>query len=258
LADAKDAGIGLEAGIGTLAALGLTLSAMGKAAQFPVGGWLVRAMEGPTPSSALYYGALSVHTGIFLLLRAEPILRSSVVVSTVLVVVGLGTAVVASALGRVQTDAKSALAYACRAQLGLMFLECGLGFYRLAAWHMLGHAGLRAFQMLRAPSILHDHVRARAAAREPVFAAPNQGSESPLSLRTYAAAHHGFYVSVLAERLVAVPMAWISQRIEALELFWTRPLTRLDSHRSDTQQASLAGLPKPGPSAPSSDEGDAS
>src|SRR5690606_27338176 len=46
-----------------LVAFGLVLAAAGKSAQFPVSGWLPRAMEGPTPSSAIFYGALSVHLG---------------------------------------------------------------------------------------------------------------------------------------------------------------------------------------------------
>ncbi|MBC8342096.1 MAG: hypothetical protein H8E63_10600, partial [Proteobacteria bacterium] len=51
----------------------LIWASIGKAAQVPLGSWLPRAMEGPTPSSALFYGAISVHLGPYLLLRAAPL-----------------------------------------------------------------------------------------------------------------------------------------------------------------------------------------
>src|SRR4029079_19387153 len=111
----------LPAHASTLIALALLLSVMGKSAQFPLGGWLPRAMEGPTPSSALFYGALSVHAGVYLLLRSAPLLEASPVVSIALVGVGLVTAVHATLAWRVQTHVKSALAYGVLTQVGLIF-----------------------------------------------------------------------------------------------------------------------------------------
>ncbi len=55
----------------------LVVAAAGKSALVPFSGWLPRAMEGPTPSSAVFYGALSVHLGAFLLLRVSPLLDIS-------------------------------------------------------------------------------------------------------------------------------------------------------------------------------------
>ena len=75
----------------------LLLAAAGKSALVPFSGWLPRAMEGPTPSSAVFYGALSVHLGAFLLLRVSPILDISIWLSAV-VAIGLITAVFASPL----------------------------------------------------------------------------------------------------------------------------------------------------------------
>ncbi|MFY0579836.1 proton-conducting transporter membrane subunit [Cystobacter fuscus] len=123
--------------VGPATALGLCLmlAAMGKSAQLPFSNWLPRAMEGPTPSSALFYGALSVHAGVYLLLRVAPLLQRSAVASGVLVVVGLLTAVHATLVWRVQTDVKSSLAYGVLTQVGLMFAEVGLGLYRLALVH---------------------------------------------------------------------------------------------------------------------------
>jgi NAD(P)H-quinone oxidoreductase subunit 5 len=113
-------------------------------------------MEGPTPSSAIFYGALSVHAGAFLLLRAGPLLDQTPLAAGALVAVGGLTAVHATLIGRVQSDVKSALAYASLTQVGIILVEIGLGLRFVALLHMLGHGSLRSLQFLRAPSLLHD------------------------------------------------------------------------------------------------------
>lgn len=133
------------------------IAAAGKSALVPFSGWLPRAMEGPTPSSAVFYGALSVHLGVFLLLRISPVLDSAPWLSVLVVGMGLATAAFAYLAGRVQTDIKSALAYASLTQVGIIVAEIGFGFRYLALFHLLGHACLRTLQFLRAPSLLHDH-----------------------------------------------------------------------------------------------------
>lgn len=140
----------------------LVVAAAGKAAQGPFVAWLPRAMEGPTPSSAVFYGALSVHAGAYLLLRTEPFWGNSPVIRSVLIVLGLSTALYATFVGRTRADAKTFLALAAAAQLGLIFAEIGAGFPRLALWHALGHAMMRAFQFLTAPSsVMYWSVRLR-------------------------------------------------------------------------------------------------
>ena len=111
----------------------------------------------PTPSSAVFYGALSVHLGVFLLLRISPVLDSAPWLSVLVVVLGLATAAFACLAGRVQTDIKSALAFASLTQVGIIIAEIGFGLRYLALIHMLGHACLRTLQFIRAPSLLHDH-----------------------------------------------------------------------------------------------------
>jgi NADH:ubiquinone oxidoreductase subunit 5 (subunit L)/multisubunit Na+/H+ antiporter MnhA subunit len=133
------------------------LAAACKSALIPFSGWLPRAMEGPTPSSAIFYGALSVHLGVFLLLRVSPVLDSSPLLSISVVLLGLATSALAYLSGRVQSDIKSALAFASLTQVGLIIAEIGLGFRYLPLLHLLGHACLRTLQFLRAPSLLHDH-----------------------------------------------------------------------------------------------------
>jgi NAD(P)H-quinone oxidoreductase subunit 5 len=135
----------------------LLVAAAGKSALVPFSGWLARAMEGPTPSSAIFYGALSVHLGAFLLLRVSPILELSAWLSAAVVTVGLVTAAFAAITARVQTDIKSALAFASLTQVGIIVVEIGLGLRYIALVHILGHACLRTLQLLRAPTLLHDY-----------------------------------------------------------------------------------------------------
>ena len=153
---ALDRAATLPPGEATLLALLFLLSAMGKSAQLPFSGWLPRAMEGPTPSSALFYGAVSIHAGLFLVLRVWPVFDASPVACAVGVAVGLATAVYATTVARVHTDAKGALAHATLAQVGLILAEICLGWTTLALVHLLCHALLRLGQYLKAPNMIHD------------------------------------------------------------------------------------------------------
>lgn len=142
-------------------ALSILVAALGKSAQLPLSGWLPRAMEGPTPSSAIFYGALSVHAGAYLLLRIGPLLDRVPAIAVLVATIGLATAVHATMVGRVQTDIKCALAYASLTQVGIIFVEIGLGWRELALAHIAGHACLRSLQFLRAPTLLHDFHQAQ-------------------------------------------------------------------------------------------------
>ena len=135
----------------------LLIAASGKSALVPFSGWLPKAMEGPTPSSAVFYGALSVHLGAFLLLRISPLLDRSILLRAAVVAVGLSTAVFAYLAGSVQTDIKSALSFASLSQVGIIVAEIGFGLRYVALFHLLSHACLRTLQFVRAPSLLHDY-----------------------------------------------------------------------------------------------------
>ena len=135
----------------------LLLAASGKAAQVPFSGWLPRAMEGPTPSSAIFYGAISIHAGAYLLLRIQPLLAHSALASALVILLGVATAIHGTIVGRASADVKTSLAYASLTQVGVMFVEIGIGWTSLALIHILGHAMLRTMQFLRAPSMLHDY-----------------------------------------------------------------------------------------------------
>ncbi len=135
----------------------LVVAAAGKSALVPFSGWLPRAMEGPTPSSAVFYGALSVHLGAFLLLRISPLIDKSLVLCAIIVALGLTTAIYAYVACSVQTDIKSALSFASLLQVGIIVTEIGLGFRYVALIHIIGHACLRTLQFVRAPSLLLDY-----------------------------------------------------------------------------------------------------
>jgi NADH-quinone oxidoreductase subunit L len=140
-----------------LVGLLLLIAASGKSALVPFSGWLPRAMEGPTPSSAVFYGALSVHLGAFLLLRVSPLLDRSTILCVAIIAVGLTSAVFAYLAGSVQTDIKSALSFASLSQVGIIVAEIGFGLRYIPLFHLLSHASLRTLQFVRAPSLLHDY-----------------------------------------------------------------------------------------------------
>ena len=142
----------------------LLLAAAGKAAQVPFSGWLPRAMEGPTPSSAIFYGAISIHAGAYLLLRVQPMLGQSKLACALVIAIGLATAVHGTIVGRASADAKTSLAYASLTQVGVVFVEIGLGWTSVAVVHIMGHAFVRTLQFLRAPSMLHDFHQMHSAA----------------------------------------------------------------------------------------------
>lgn len=148
----------------TIVAVMLVFAASGKSAQGPFCGWLARAMEGPTPSSAIFYGAISVHAGAYLLLRIEPLLHSSVIATGLVIFIGSTTAILGTLVHRTCADAKTGLAYAAQTQLGLIFVEIGLGWTTFAIIHLVSHALLRTLQFLRSPSMLRDYNRVHAAA----------------------------------------------------------------------------------------------
>jgi NAD(P)H-quinone oxidoreductase subunit 5 len=147
---------GLTAINATIIAMLLIVAVAGKSALLPFSSWLPRAMEGPTPSSAVYYGSLSIHAGCFLLLRAAPLLEQAPAARVVAFALGAATAVFAGTTARVQSDVKSSLAYASLTQVGIIVMEIAIGWYTLAFIHLAGHACFRLLQFLSAPNVLHD------------------------------------------------------------------------------------------------------
>lgn len=134
----------------------LILGSLGKAGQFPFVTWLPRAMEGPTPSSALFYGAISVHLGPLLLLRTYDVWFSYPWLRVVLFCIGGITSIETTLVGRTRANVKGQLAYAVMGQIGLILMEIAFGFWKLALIHLSGHALLRTWQYLRASAFIQD------------------------------------------------------------------------------------------------------
>lgn len=132
----------------------LLLAAMVKSAQFPFSSWLPRAMEGPTTSSAIFYGSLSAHIGLFLLIRTSPFWEGNFIFHFIIGGVGLITAIVSNITASVQSTIKTQIAYSSISQIGLMFIEVALGLYWLAILHFACNALLRTHQLLISPSVL--------------------------------------------------------------------------------------------------------
>jgi len=179
------------------------LAAMVKSAQVPFAPWLARAMEGPTPSSALFYGAVMVHAGVYLVLRLEPLFEQSPAAMAAMAAVGLATALYGFVAGLAQTDIKSALIFSTSGQVGLMFLACGLGFWRLALVHLCCHAILRGYQFLGAPSILYQ-LQGERTRPVPDWLARQRWA--------YAAALHRFWLEDAADRIAVRPVRWLARQ----------------------------------------------
>lgn len=210
----------LDGTAATVVAVLLVFAASGKSAQGPFCGWLARAMEGPTPSSAVFYGAISIHAGAYLLLRIEPLIHSSVIATGLVLFIGLTTAVLGTLVHRTCADAKTALAYAAQTQLGLIFVEIGMGWTTFAIIHLISHAVLRTLQFLRSPSMLRDYNRLHAAAGGQIDPT-GEHYESMLPKGVQIALYRialgrGFYDAVV-DRFIVAPVVALARMLRVLE-----------------------------------------
>lgn len=197
----------------------MLLAAAGKAAQVPFSGWLPRAMEGPTPSSAIFYGAISIHAGAYLLLRLQPMLVQSGLASALVIAVGLVTAAYGTICGRASADAKTSLAFASLTQVGVVFAEIGLGLKWIAVVHILGHATVRTLQFLRAPSMLHDYHQMHSAigAEGPREARFEDLFPQRIQLWLYRLALDRGHLDTILDRFVIHPLVRLSRLFEKLD-----------------------------------------
>jgi|CXWL01.1.fsa_nt_gi NAD(P)H-quinone oxidoreductase subunit 5 len=217
----------------------LLLAAAGKSALVPFSGWLPRAMEGPTPSSAVFYGALSVHLGAFLLMRVSPLFELSMTLRVAVIGLGLVTALYAAITARVQIDVKSALAFASLTQVGIIVVEIGLGLNYIALIHMIGHACLRTLQLLRAPTLLRDYNMLENAIgrhlRKP-NSALSDGLPEPTgawSTRLYGLATERGYLDGAIDAFVVYPFRAVFRWCDGMERRWTDLLSGGQSRVSD-------------------------
>ena len=135
----------------------LLLGACGKSAQVPLQSWLLDAMEGPTPVSALIHAATMVTAGVYLLVRSNPILAITPDARVAVAIVGTVTLLVGGIIASAKDDIKKSLAGSTMSQIGYMFLGAGLGpsGYVFAIALLLAHGFYKACLFLDAGSIMH-------------------------------------------------------------------------------------------------------
>ena len=158
----------------------IILAAIIKSAQVPFTSWLPRAMEGPTTSSAIFYGSLSVHIGVFLLLRTWPFWQEMLWAKIAIIIIGILTGVIATLIARVQPTVKTQIAYSSAAQIGIILIEVALGWHVLALVHFTGNAFLRTYQLLVSPSVLNYLVHHQYFHYHPPRQKPVSGTEAAL------------------------------------------------------------------------------
>ena len=220
----------------------LLIAAAGKSALVPFSEWLPRAMEGPTPSSAVFYGALSVHLGAYLLLRVSPILNQSILLSGLVTLVGITSAVYGALTARVQCDVKSALAFASLTQVGLIVAEIGCGLRYIPLIHIIGHASLRTLQLLRAPTLLRDyHSMENAVGRRLSSRAAPAGGGMGLFARGWwyrFSLERGYFDAVLT-RFLAEPFLQVFRACDGWERKWCRWLSGGDVQVDDPSRRAV-------------------
>ena len=198
----------------------LLLAASGKAAQVPFSEWLPRAMEGPTPSSAIFYGAISIHAGAYLLLRAEPLFAQSRLACALVILIGVITAIHGTIVGRASADAKTSLAYASLTQVGIVFVEIGFGWTNVAIAHILGHATVRTMQFLRSPSMLHDYHQMQSAIGGEISPTGRHLEDlfpQPVQLWLYRWAFDRGHLDTILDRWVVHPLMLVSRLFARLD-----------------------------------------
>lgn len=144
------------------AAVLLVLVALLKCAQLPLHGWLIQVVEAPTPVSALLHAGI-INLGGILLLLFLPLLRCSPIANVILLVIALGSTLVAVLVVNTRISIKVRLAWSTVAQMGLMLVEIALGLYTLALLHLLAHSCYKAYAFLHSGNAVNHYLAAQLA-----------------------------------------------------------------------------------------------
>lgn len=206
-----------------VAAFCLFFASLAKAAQLPFTSWISRAMEGPTPSSALYYGALSIGLGPVLLLKFQGLLLHFWWMRVLIIAVGGLTAVYAYLVAKTRSDAKGILAYSAVLEVSIMIVEVGLGLYKWVLFHFVANAFLRVFQFLRSMNAIHDFYD------NPMFyrGAPHRAPSRFLKIlprswqrKLYYMAMNGFGLDGFWLNIIARPWLGFFTKLNSIENYW--------------------------------------
>ncbi|CAI2717555.1 putative NADH-quinone oxidoreductase, subunit L [Nitrospina watsonii] len=160
----------------SLITLLIFVGAMAKSAQFPLHVWLPDTMDSPTPVSALMHAGI-VNAGGFLLNRLAPFYALSPTTLHVVFVIGALTVLLGASMMLVQNDIKKTLGFSTMGQMGYMVMECGLGAFALAIFHLIAHGLFKATLFLGAGQGIHE------ARNEPEF--PDASAHQPVQAPTH-------------------------------------------------------------------------
>ena len=186
-------GTGLEITGATAVTLLIFIGAMSKSAQFPLHMWLPDSLYAPTPIHALLHAGI-INAGGFLLNRLAPLYALSPTTLHVILVIGLATAILGTYMMLVQNDIKKTLAYSTIGQMGYMIMECGLGAFALAVFHLIAHGLFKADIFLNCGKGIHE-------ARLHPMQSSQPSPQSALSMTGWAAS---FVLSFLIPLIITV------------------------------------------------------
>ncbi|HYM88908.1 MAG TPA: proton-conducting transporter membrane subunit, partial [Nitrospiraceae bacterium] len=153
---------GIEISGTTVITLLLFIGAMSKSAQFPLFIWLPGYLYAPTPATALLHAGI-INAGGFLINRLAPLFGLSSPTLHIAFIVGTLTAILGATMMLVQNDIKNTLGFSTIGQMGYMIMECGLGAFSLAVFHLIAHGLFKATMFLNSGNVIHK------ARQEPAF-----------------------------------------------------------------------------------------
>ncbi len=185
-------GSGFEINGATAVTLLIFIGAMSKSAQFPLHMWLPDSLYAPTPIHALLHAGI-INAGGFLLNRLAPLYGLSPTTLHVVFAVGLLTALLGAAMMLTQNDIKKTLGYSTIGQMGYMIMECGLGAFALAVFHLIAHGLFKATIFLNCGNVIH------LARQEPRLPHKTDAAQWEFSGVTWAT---GFLTSLLLPLLI--------------------------------------------------------
>jgi NADH-quinone oxidoreductase subunit L len=145
---------GMEISAATAVTFLFFIGAMGKSAQFPIHLWLPGSLFAPTPVHALLHAGI-INAGGFLINRLAPLFGLSSTTLHVAFVVGTMTAILGAAMMLAQNDIKKTLGFSTIGQMGYMIMECGLGAFSLAVFHLIAHGLFKATVFLNCGNVIH-------------------------------------------------------------------------------------------------------
>ena len=151
LSDVGSAVAGAPVWVGAVLAILLVVPAFARSSQVPFHGWLPSTLATPTPVSALMHAGV-VNAGAILILRFSPLIGASTLAMSLIFCAGVVTVVFASMVRMVKPDVKGRLVFSTMAQMGFMFLACGLGAYSAAVFHLVSHGLFKSALFLGAGS----------------------------------------------------------------------------------------------------------